>query len=124
MGEKSGAALSAEELETHWKKLAANDAEAAFRALQLLAADPPRSVPYLRARLHPVAPADEKRLRQWIADLDSELFAVRERATSELEKLGAGALVNTKAVTGVSLRRDRRGNPSGPEPRRSEHACN
>jgi RNA polymerase sigma factor (sigma-70 family) len=92
MGEKYGAALSPEELATHWKTLAAEDAEAAFRAMQALAADPPRSVPYLRTRLHPIAPADEKRLQQWIADLDSDQFAVREKATSELEKLGGAAV--------------------------------
>src|SRR5579883_2555091 len=38
------------------------------------------------------SPADEKRLQQWIADLDSDQFAVREKATSELEKLGAAAV--------------------------------
>jgi dipeptidyl aminopeptidase/acylaminoacyl peptidase len=89
---KLGKALSAEELETHWKTLAAEDAEPAFRAIQALSAAPAHSVPYLRARLHPVAPGDEKRVQQWIADLDSDQFAVREKATSELQKAGATAL--------------------------------
>ncbi|HZV07471.1 MAG TPA: sigma-70 family RNA polymerase sigma factor [Gemmataceae bacterium] len=92
MEEKYGAALSPEELATHWKTLAAEDAEAVFRVMQALVADPSRSVPYFRARLYPIAPADEKRLQQWIADLDSDQFAVREKATSELEKLGAAAV--------------------------------
>jgi WD40 repeat protein len=92
MEKKFGAALSAEEMETHWKALAAEDAAAGYRAVQALAADPIRSVPYLRTRLHPVAPVDEKRLQQWIADLDSDQSAIREKATTELEKLGAAAL--------------------------------
>jgi HEAT repeat protein len=53
-----------------------------------LAADPERSLPYLQRRLPPLV-EDEKRL---IADLDSEQFAVREKATTELEKLGEAAL--------------------------------
>ncbi len=92
MGPKHGAALTVEELEKHWKTLAAEDAKAAFHAMRVLAADPAHTVPYLRTRLHPIAPADEKRLQQWIADLDSDQFAVREKATSELGKLGAAAL--------------------------------
>jgi hypothetical protein len=92
MGTKYGAALSAEELEKHWKIFAGEDAEAAFCSMQQLIADPTRSVAYLRARLHPVASADEKRLQQFIADLESDQFTVREKVTSELEKLGPAAL--------------------------------
>jgi RNA polymerase sigma factor (sigma-70 family) len=92
MGKKFGQALSDEDLETYWKALAAEDAAAGYRAVQMLAADPERSIPYLRTRLHPVAAADEKRLKQWIADLDSDQFTVREKAASELKKLGAAAL--------------------------------
>ncbi|HTU93908.1 MAG TPA: sigma-70 family RNA polymerase sigma factor, partial [Gemmataceae bacterium] len=92
MGKKFGAAPSAEELETHWMTLAGDDAAAGYRAIQVLAADPVRSIPYLRKRLHPVAPVDEKRLQQWIADLDSDQFAVREKAVSELKTVGAAAL--------------------------------
>jgi WD40 repeat protein len=91
-GPKYSTVLSVEELETHWKTLVAEDAKAAFRAMQILASDPIHSVPYLRTRLHPISPADEKRLQKWIADLDSDQFAVRETATSELGKLGEAAL--------------------------------
>jgi RNA polymerase sigma factor (sigma-70 family) len=92
MAPKFGGALSAEELETHWKTLVAEDAAASFQAMQTLAADPTRSVPYLRERLHAVAQADEKSLQRWIADLDSDQFKIREKATAELEKLGPAAL--------------------------------
>ena len=43
----------------------------------------------LKDRLQPVAPGDAKRIDQLIGHLDSDDFAVRERATRELEKLGA-----------------------------------
>ncbi len=91
-GTNFGKALSTEELERQWETLAGDDAEAVYRAIQRLAADPARSIPFLRTRLHPVAPVDEKRVQQWIADLDSDQFAVREKATSELKKAGAAAL--------------------------------
>lgn len=56
--------------------VAGEDAEAAFRSIQVLAADPVRSIPYLRKQIRPVAVAEEKRLQQWLADLDP---AHRER---------------------------------------------
>jgi WD40 repeat protein len=92
LGKKYGPALSADDLESHWKTLATEDAEAAFRTIQVLASDPANSVPFLGMRLSAVALADEKRSQKWIADLDSDQFAVREKATSELEKLGPAAL--------------------------------
>ncbi len=39
----------------------------------------------------PVAPAPAARIAGWIADLDSDLFAVRERANQELDKQGQAA---------------------------------
>jgi WD40 repeat protein len=113
MGKTFGAALSAEDLEMHWRAFAADDAAAGYRAVQTLASDPDRSVPYLRTRLRPVARADEKRLKQWIADLDSETFAVREKAATELNKLGAAAL--------HALRRARDARPALETRRRLEH---
>ncbi len=52
-----------------------------------LAGAPKQAVPYLAARLKPVS-ADAKRLRGWIADLDSDDYEVREAATSALKRLG------------------------------------
>ncbi len=99
-GTNFGKALSAEELERHWETLAGDDTEAAYRAIPRLAAGPTHSIPFLRTRLRPVAPVDEERVQQWIADLDSDQFAVREKATSELKKAGAAALhAMRKALT-------------------------
>jgi RNA polymerase sigma factor (sigma-70 family) len=87
-----GKPLTDETLTTHWTTLSAEDAAAAYRAVQALAADPARSIPYLRQRLHPVAAIDHKHLTRLITDLDSDRFEVRDRATKELAKLGEQAL--------------------------------
>src|SRR5262249_22521494 len=45
--------LSDARLKVGWDALAEKDADAAYRSVQALAADPARSVPYLRERLRP-----------------------------------------------------------------------
>ncbi len=90
--EKWGKPLADAELKKHWTVLASEDAATSYRAMQALASDPSHSVPYLRQRLHPVAAVEEKRLERLIADLDSDRFEVRDKATVELEKLGEAAL--------------------------------
>jgi RNA polymerase sigma factor (sigma-70 family) len=71
-----------------WDDLADNDAVRAGRAIRLLTAMPGQAVPVLRDRCKPVTKPDAERLKQLIADLDSDRFAVREKATRELEQLG------------------------------------
>jgi len=78
---------TAAELETLWADLAGADAARAYQAIHQLAAAPESSVPFLRKRLQPVAPVDEKRVARLIADLDSEDFAVRQKATAALREL-------------------------------------
>jgi RNA polymerase sigma factor (sigma-70 family) len=91
-GEKGGSTLSPADLAAHWTALADKDAAAGFRALRALVADPARSVPFLAEHLRPAAVVGEKRLSELIADLGSDDFAVREKATEELDKLGEAAL--------------------------------
>lgn len=90
-GDKWDEPLSEEELGKHWNALAGDDAVAGWRAMQRLTSDPTRSVPYLSQRLRPVPAVAEKRLARLIADLDGDEFAVREKASAELEKLGEPA---------------------------------
>jgi dipeptidyl aminopeptidase/acylaminoacyl peptidase len=89
-------ALSLRDLDNRWSALAGADAALAFEAICRLAADPPRTVPFLEQRLAPVPitaaqQAAEKRATQLIADLDSPSFAVREKASNELQRLGGVA---------------------------------
>jgi hypothetical protein len=71
-----------------WDALERPDAEAAFIAQWQMVADAKASVPFLRERLHPVAAVDAGKIRQWIADVDSPRFAVRDAATKALEDAG------------------------------------
>jgi hypothetical protein len=75
--------LPAREIETLWEKLA-GDAPVAYAALQMLRRAPGQVVPYLRGRLRPVR-AD---FTQMIADLDSEDYQVRIRASRQLKHYG------------------------------------
>jgi RNA polymerase sigma factor (sigma-70 family) len=78
-------------LEILWTDLAGDDAAKAYRAIQELAAAPGQAVPFLKARLHPVPTVEPKQFDSLLVDLDSDHFAVREKATAELEKLGEAA---------------------------------
>ncbi|HEY7158925.1 MAG TPA: WD40 repeat domain-containing protein [Gemmataceae bacterium] len=79
------------DLDGLWDDLASEDVKAALWAISKLTASPHRSVPYLAKRLPPLPRGDGQRLRQLIADLDSEAYTVRQKAFRELEKEGEGA---------------------------------
>src|SRR5262249_54511299 len=101
--------VSSAERETRWADLAGNDAAKAYRSILRLVAAPRLVVPYLRNHLRPVDPADASRIARLIADLDSPQFAVRDKASRELEKLGdraAPALRNAlNEKTSIEVRR-------------------
>ncbi len=80
-------ALTAAQVEALWADLAVEDAARAYRAIRKLAISPAYSIPFLRKQLHPVSAVDEKRLARLIADLDSDDFAIHQKATTELAKL-------------------------------------
>jgi RNA polymerase sigma factor (sigma-70 family) len=83
-------ALTRGELNTCWADLA-GDAGRAWAAMRKLGARPDLAVPFLRDRLRPVVAAEKEKVTRLLADLDSDQFAVRERAAAELEKLGETA---------------------------------
>jgi WD40 repeat protein len=82
------AELSAKDLEQAWEALAGQDAKAAYRASRRLLSAPPASVAFLRTQLRPVAPLEPGKAERLVADLDDAQFAKRERAATDLEKLG------------------------------------
>jgi hypothetical protein len=86
------------DVEALWSDLASADAPKAYRAVCGLVDSPGQALPLLRQRLKPVAPADAKHIDQLIAALESDDFMVRERATSELAKLGFMAQPALKRV--------------------------
>lgn len=76
-----------------WAALAGEDAAEAYRTIWTLAASPRQALPFLRDRLREraktLAPPDPAQIAKLIADLDSNRFAVRERATKDLERMGS-----------------------------------
>jgi len=86
-----GKALSALELDVYWADLADANADRAQQTVRKLAAAPTQAAAYLDKHLQPVQAVDERRVARLIADLDSEEFSVREKASAELEKLGEAA---------------------------------
>jgi WD40 repeat protein len=85
-------ALTAKELNELWSDLEGTDPARAYRAVWRLSQDPEHSVPFLTERAQPTTgPNPLALIPKWIADLDAEEFAVREKATAELEKLGTAA---------------------------------
>jgi WD40 repeat protein len=71
-----------------WQDLLSPDAVRAYRAMWQLAEQPEDAVKFLGRHLEPAPPPDEAKLRQWLAELSSPKFPVREKAFKELEKLG------------------------------------
>ena len=60
----------------------------AYRAQWRMIADPKGAAAFLRGRLKPTPAPDAGKIRKWIADLDSDVFAIREAASRELSKIG------------------------------------
>lgn len=80
--------IDAAKAEALWNDLAGADAKKAGAAIHELVAAPRQALALLRERFKPVAAPDPLRVAQLIADLDSDQFAVRMKATEELERLG------------------------------------
>jgi WD40 repeat protein len=78
------------DLEPFWADLGSKETPRVYRALWALAASPKEAVPFLHEHLLPPTAADS-RIGRLIADLNSDSFAVRDKAYQELEKIGAAA---------------------------------
>ena len=89
---KGALKLSPAELDGAWADLAHEDSARAYRALWALADAPGQALPLLARHLKPVPATDARRIARRIAELDADEFAVRERASAELERLGEAAV--------------------------------
>jgi RNA polymerase sigma factor (sigma-70 family) len=89
--------LTPKELDALWQVLRGEDAAAAqdsvgvYQAIQTLTAGQGRTVAFLTERLKPTKPRDNRTLAKLIAELDSDEFEVRERASKALEEEGENA---------------------------------
>jgi RNA polymerase sigma factor (sigma-70 family) len=80
--------LSAQGAKAAWDDLSSGNATAAFRAVRALTAAPNQALPLLRDRLVKAWDVDHRQVAKWVTDLDSDEFAVRDRAAKELYELG------------------------------------
>jgi WD40 repeat protein len=87
--------LSAEELADLWTDLADKDYGRCDAAWRKLAAAGDNAIPFLKERIRPIAvpPLDRKRVERLLADLDSDHFVTREKATRDLTSLGELAII-------------------------------
>lgn len=102
--------LAAADVAAAWDKLNAAKATDAAAVLAQLAADPKPAVAVLAKKLTPVPPIlDAKQLDRIVTDLDDPVFAVREKASQELDALGEAAVggIRTRlaAVTSAEVRK-------------------
>jgi WD40 repeat protein len=84
---------SEKDMDPFWTQMAAEDASKAFQALKAFLETPALSVPFLASRLQPVPQEAPPRILRLLTELDDERFAVRQKATEELEKQGPHAEV-------------------------------
>jgi RNA polymerase sigma factor (sigma-70 family) len=82
-------ALQPADLEKRWEALAGDDAAKAHDAVCDLAAAKDL-VPWIKERVKPAAPPDNKRVAGLLAQLDAQDFEAREKAAGELLKTGEG----------------------------------
>jgi WD40 repeat protein len=100
------------ELADSWKDLSSPDAQKAFTAIRTLVEAPDRAIALIRARVKSPTPLDAARVRRLLGELDSDTFAVRDRASRELQALGE--------MAEVPIRRFLVGKPSLEPARRAE----
>lgn len=75
-------------IESHWSHLGDMDAAKAYRAIWALTKTPKETVTYIAGQLKSAVAPDPRNLERLIDDLDSNTFAVRQKAHQELIKLG------------------------------------
>lgn len=90
--EKSSQAtpLNAEQISGCWTALANSDPAVAYPAIWKLTDAGEPAVALLRQHLKPAVDADFDKVRKLIKNLDDDSFEIRESASRELEKMGAG----------------------------------
>jgi RNA polymerase sigma factor (sigma-70 family) len=83
--------LTQRDWEELWSNLGSADAAKAYRAILKLESDRDQSVPLLAERLLLKPAADARRIAPLLAQVDSQSFQERERATKELREIGWAA---------------------------------
>jgi hypothetical protein len=95
---RAGGKPDAAQVERWWADLAGADARKAHSAIHALRAAPESALRLCRDGLRPVAEAPADKVRQLIADSDSDEFATREAAEKGLAALGEGVIPALRAA--------------------------
>jgi hypothetical protein len=90
--------LQARDVEALWADLASDEGGKAFQAILKLTTAPKQTLLLLKEHLKPAVSVPQKKIEQWIADLDSEAFPTRKSAAEQLEKIGDLAVPALKKV--------------------------
>ncbi len=80
--------LSEKEIESYWGAMAKPEGRPAYDAITALGTAPDQALALFRARLHPSASPNQERIKKLIDDLGHDRYAVRERASDQLARLG------------------------------------
>jgi len=83
--------LLPDELEALWRDLRSDDAARAYDALWKMVASPDEAIAFLRTRVRARTPVNATQVAQRIAELDSDPFATRDKASEELKTLAESA---------------------------------
>jgi WD40 repeat protein len=84
--------------ETRWKELASEDAAKAYEAIWAMAGAPAPTITFLKDHLRPALVANLEQIARLVADLDSEEFDRRKKASNDLEKIGEAASTYLRKV--------------------------
>lgn len=95
--------LSASKIDAAWNELADANAVTAYRAMATLVKSPSQAVKLLRGKLKPIEPVTAAHMNKLIADLNSDKYQAREKASSELRHLGARAKAGLEKCLSNSL---------------------
>jgi RNA polymerase sigma factor (sigma-70 family) len=79
-------------LESAWNALAARDVSESFRSEGRFLSSPADTVKYFADRIKLVEALDPRKVQRWLADLDSDDFAIREAASHSLEEMDEQAI--------------------------------
>jgi WD40 repeat protein len=85
-------AASHKELERAWETLTHPNAAEAYEGMIAFAGNPEQGASLLRRQLKPAAKFDSAALEKIFTGLESEMFAARDKAANDLERLGRGVL--------------------------------
>jgi hypothetical protein len=91
LGAAQSGGSAPQKLDGYWADLANSDAKVAFQAMGEMISQPKETTALLAAKLQPVPQVDMTMVDQLVADLDSDNFTKRQKATKDLEKLDAQA---------------------------------